>query len=217
MKQFIMIMALSLCMAQAAQSQSEEKAKEVQFYLTGGMKAFSPKAFGQTNSVAPSMVPMLGGGALWQLGRIQLGAEFNYLDGKKDTEDFESILTGINGNIIVGYAWELSRSLKLSAQSGFTYSLHHLAVTDNAYAGPDNLNATIYHNLSYSVPVSVMLQRVGSGGLTTGLRLGYQIGVGPNEWRYIEGANTEVFTSGADGFYFQLVFGGLLGRKGQGQ
>jgi hypothetical protein len=210
MKRMIILLAISLIFGPAAMAQMANAGKEMQFYLMAGMKSFAPKYFNSTTSVAPSIVPTIGGGALWQVNRLQFGAEFSYLDGKKDTEAFGSILTGINANILAGYRWDLSEKMRLSVQSGFGYSLHHLAVTDNTYSGTAQLNATIYHNMVISVPVSVMLQRVSATGLFTGLRVGYNVAIGHNHWRYLEGSSSEEYMSDADGLYFQLVFGGLL-------
>ncbi len=183
---------------------------EMQFYLSGGVKSFSEKPFNNTISISPDFVPSIGAGLTWQRNGLQLGTEFLYLDGKKDTDDFGSILSGINANVLAGYQLISGPKFRLSAQSGFTYALHHLTVTDHNYSGSAHLNSTIYHNMVIAIPAVVMLQHVSSNGLFTGLRLSYTFAVGHNEWRYIEGANTEVYTSGADGFQAQLIFGGLL-------
>lgn len=191
----------------ASFAQSE---KTMQVYVMAGVKAFSPKEFNSPESVAPSMVPGIGGGALWNVNRFQFGTEFMYLDGKKDTEAFGSILTGINANILAGYSWDLGGRMTLTAQTGFGYSLHHLAVTDNTYAGSAKLNSTIYHNMVISVPVALMIQRTSANGVFTGLRVGYQVPIGHNHWRYIEGDKTENYMSASDGLYIQVTFGGLL-------
>jgi hypothetical protein len=206
MKKLIAFLSV-VFVATAAEAQVK---KEAQVFVQAGVKAFSSKTFNSSVSLSPSFVPMLGGGALWQLSHWQVGVDFSYLDGKKDTDEFGSILTGINANILGGYRWDISDRVKLSLQSGFGYSLHHLAVTYHHYQGSNRMNSTIYHNMVISVPVSVWLQRVSDNGLFTGVRLGYNVDVGVNEWRYIEGTNTEVYTSAADGFYFQLVFGGII-------
>lgn len=213
MQRTIFLFALALLFGPAAMAQMANTATDMQFYIMAGMKAFSPKTFNNTESVAPSMVPTIGGGAIWQVNHWQLGAEFSYLDGKKDTEDFGSILTGINANILAGYRWDLSERTKLSVQSGFGYSLHHLAVTDNNYSGGAKLNSTIYHNMVISVPVAVTLQRMSNSGIFTGVRVGYHMNIGHNHWRYIEGPVTEEYTSNADGPYFQIIVGGLLSLK----
>jgi hypothetical protein len=58
-----------------------------------------------------------------------------------------------------------------------------------------------------------MLQRINTNGTFFGVRAGYHFNGMPNEWRYMEGSTTEVFAADTDGFYFQLVFGGLLKLK----
>jgi hypothetical protein len=64
--------------------------------------------------------------------------------------------------------------------------------------------------MTFTLPTSIWLRRTSESGVFTGLRVGYNIPLGASEWRYIEGSKTEVYTSAADGLYFQLVFGGLL-------
>ncbi len=215
MKRLMVIFLWTLAGATGAWAQSAKVNPEVQLYLMGGMKGFAPKPFNREESVSPAWIPTLGAGALYQLKNIQVGMEFNYLDGKKDTDQFGSILTGINANILAGYRWSIGSRAKLSLQTGFAYSLHHLAVTDNHYSGSDRLNTTVFHNLSVAVPVSLLIQRVSPSGLFTGLKVGYHVAVGANSWRYMEGHKTEVYTSGVDGLFFQLVFGGLLTLKPQ--
>lgn len=215
MKRLTVICLLSLALAPMASAQSAEANPEMHFYLLGGMKGFAPKPFNRDESVSPAWVPTLGAGALYQMQKIQFGVEFNYLDGKKDTEMFGSILTGINANILAGYRWSVGSRVKFSLQTGFAYSLHHLAVTDNHYSGTARLNTTVFHNLSVAVPVSLFVQRVSPSGLFTGLKVGYHFAVGANSWRYMEGHQTEVYTSGTDGLFLQLVFGGLLTLKSQ--
>lgn len=189
----------------------------MQVYFMAGFKSFSDKSFNSPVSVAPSMVPTIGGGALWNFNRLQAGAEFNYLDGKKDTDQFGSILTGINSNVLVGYSWPLGQRTRVTAQTGFGYSLHHLAVTDHTFSGTTQLNSTIYHNMVISIPIALMVQRVSPGGVMTALRLGYQLPVGHNHWRYIEGDQTVNYHSDNDGLHVQLIFGGLLGQKSKAE
>lgn len=193
-----------------SQAQSNQSNKELHLYLTGGIKILQPKYFNQVANISPDFVPTIGGGALWQVNKFQVGGEFNYTDGKKQTSEFGTIFTGINFNLIGGYGWSLGQKLKLSVQSGFGYSLYHLSFTDKNYNDTANLNTAIYHNFIYTVPLSVMLLRINSNGTFVGVRAGYNFYVMPNEWRYMEGANTEVYTSGTDGLYFQLVLGGLF-------
>ena len=214
MKHFLTSVLVTLAIASAT-SQSFTPAKSLNVYMQAGMRAFSAKEFNSATSLSPSVVPGIGGGAIWQINKIQFGAEFTYLDGKKDTEDFSSVLSGINAHLLVGYGVDLSDRMRISLQTGFGYNLHHLTVTNLAYTGDARLNSTIYHNMGYSLPTSIWLQRRSENGVFTGLRAGYNIPVGSSEWRYIEGARTEVYTAAADGFYFQLVFGGLLNLNGK--
>jgi len=206
MKQLIITIAASLIVSACA-AQSE---KAMNVYVLAGARAFAPKQFNGATSLAPSLVPSIGGGAIWQLKRFQLGAEFSYLDGKKDTEEFSSVLSGINAHVLGGYSFSLTDRLKLSLQAGFGYNLHHLTVTNLSYTGAAQLNSTIYHNMTYTIPVSIWLQRTSASGVFTGLRVGYNIPAGMSEWRYIEGSNNVSYSGGNDGLYFQLVFGGLL-------
>lgn len=198
-----------------ATGQSITPAKSLNIYMQAGMRAFSAKEFNSTTSLSPSLLPGIGGGAIWQVNHLQFGAEFTYLDGKKDTEEISSVLSGINAHVLVGYGVDLGDRMRISFQTGFGYNLHHLTVTNLAYTGDARLNSTIYHNMGYSLPTSVWLQRRSENGVFTGLRAGYNIPVGASEWRYIEGSRTEVYTAAADGFYFQLVFGGLLNLNGK--
>jgi hypothetical protein len=186
------------------------KNKELQLYGTVGMKVLQPKYFGHPTNISPSAVPTVGGGATWERQRFHMGAEFNYTDGKKQTDAYGTIFTGINFNLIAGYRWDLDQKLKLSLQSGFGYNLYHLSLTDKNYAGTANLNTAIYHNFMYTVPVSVMFQRFNSNGTFVGIKAGYNFNVMPNEWRYIEGPTTEIFTSSSEGLYFQIILGGLI-------
>lgn len=195
---------------QISQAQSKQIDKELHLYLTGGIKILQPKYFNLDSNISPEFVPTIGGGAFWQMKKIQVGGEFNYTDGKKQTSEFGTIFTGINFNLIGGYAWNVGHKLKLSVQSGFGYSLYHLSFTDKNFSGTANLNTAIYHNFIYSVPVSVVLLQINSNGTFVGVRAGYNFNIMPNEWRYMEGASTEVYTSGTDGLYLQIVLGGLF-------
>lgn len=210
MKQLTILTILIGLIVHVSQGQSKESSKELQLYLTGGVKFLQPKYFHHEANISPDFVPTIGGGALWRMKKFQIGGEFNYTDGKKQTSEFGTIFTGINFNLIGGYDWHLGQQLRLSFQSGFGYSLHHLSFTDKNYNGTANLNTAIFHNLIYTVPVSAMLQRINSNGTFIGFRAGYNFNVMPNEWRYIEGTSTEVYTSNTDGLYFQIVFGGLF-------
>lgn len=209
MKRFLTSMAASLILASAT-AQTAAPSKSLNVYMQAGMRSFSSKEFNGTESLSPSLVPGIGGGVILERNRIQFGMEFTYLDGKKDTEAFSSVLSGINAHVLAGYRFDLSKRIRLSIQTGFGYNLHHLTVTNLSYTGAAQLNSTIYHNMTYTIPTSLWLQRTSESGLFTGLRIGYNIPVGMSEWRYIEGARTEVYMSSADGLYFQLVFGGLL-------
>jgi hypothetical protein len=198
---------------QISPAQTKRNNKESQVYLTGGIKFLQPKYFNLETNIAPLFVTTIGGGALRQVKKFQFGGEFNYTDGKKQTSAFSSIFTGINFNLISGYYWNLGQKLRLSVQSGFGYSLYHLSFTDKNYTNSSNLNTAIYHNFIYTVPVSVMLLRTNSNGTFAGVRAGYNLNVLPNEWRYMKGAGTEVYRTGNDGYYFQIVLGGLFKSK----
>jgi len=210
MKRLTVLIFLIGLMVQVSQAQEEQSNKELQVYLTGGIKLLQPKYFNLETNVSPDFVPTIGGGALWQVNKFRVGGEFNYTDGKKQTSEFGTIFTGINFNLIGGYGWNVGHKLKLSAQSGFGYSLYHLSFTDKSYNNTANLNTAIYHNFIYTIPVSVMLQRINSNGTFVAIRTGYNFNIMPNEWRYIEGARTDIYTSRTDGLYFQVVLGGLF-------
>lgn len=186
--------------------------KSLNLYAVAGMRLLSEKPFGYGENVSPDFIPTLGAGVLWQLKRFQLGGEFTFSDGKKDTDQFGTILTGISANLVAGYTFPVSRNLRLALQTGLGYSLYHLSVTDHAYQGSANLNTTIYHNVVYSIPVSAMVQHAFSNGTYVGLRGGYAFNVKPSEWRYIEGSTTEVSEAGTDGVFVQVLFGGIFTR-----
>lgn len=213
MKHILILTALYTWVVMSAQSQSTTSKGELQLYITAGMKFLQPKYFGHATNISPASVPTLGSGALWQMKKFQLGGEFNYADGKKQTSEFGTIFTGINFALLGGYTWSLGKKLTFGVQTGFGYSLYHLSLTDKNYNGSANLNTAIYHNFIYTIPVSGVLQRVNTNGTFFGLRAGYHFNSMPNEWRYIEGATTEVFPADTDGFYFHVVFGGLLKLK----
>jgi len=210
MKRLTILIFLIGLIVQVSHAQSKQSNKELQLYLTGGIKLLQPKYFNLETNISPDFVPTIGGGALWQVKKFQVGGEFTYTDGKKQTSEFGTIFTGINFNLIGGYGWKLGQKLTLTVQSGFGYSLYHLSLTDKNYSGNANLNTAIYHNFIYTVPVSVMLQRINSNGTFVGIRTGYNFNIMPNEWRYMEGARTDIYTSGTDGLYFQIVLGGLF-------
>jgi Outer membrane protein beta-barrel domain len=208
MKQ-ILFFLMFLTISSVVQAQSSDT-KQLQFYLSGGIKMLKPKYFSYEENISPGAVPMIGGGALWQWRKFQLGGEFSYIDGKKNTQEFGTILTGINFNFLAGYNHRLSRKISVGLQSGFGYSLYHLSYTDISYIGSPNLNTAIYHNMIYTVPLLVNVHRRSENGMITGLRVGYNFNVGPGAWRYIEASTTETFKTGNEGLFFQLVVGGLL-------
>jgi len=186
---------------------------DLQLYLAGGIKMLNPEYFSYEENISPSAVPIMGGGALWQWKKFQLGGEFTYIDGKKNTPEFGTIITGINFNLLAGYLHQLSGEVSIGLQTGFGYSLYHLSYTDKSYNGSANLNAAIYHNLVYTVPLSVNVYRRNENGLFTGLRVGYNFKVGSGSWRYMEGSSTETFNAGSEGLFFQLVAGGFMKLK----
>lgn len=210
MKRLSILLSIMTLFIEGSQSQPNQNTSELKMYLTGGIKFLQPKYFDHGSNISPNFVPTIGGGALWQLNRFQMGGEFNYTDGKKQSSEFGTILSGIGFNLIGGYCWKLGKKLMLNAQSGFGYSLSHLSVTDKTYNNNATLNTAIYHNVIYTVPLSVDLLHANSNGTFIGFRVGYNFNVIPNEWRYMQGANTEVYTSGTDGFYVQIVLGGLF-------
>ncbi len=203
------LILLALLAAPLARAQAPAD-KKLNLYVVAGMRLLSDKSFGYSESVSPAAAPTLGAGATWQRNRILLSGEFNFTDAKKDTDEFGTILTGVSANVLVGYAFILSRNTALQLQSGFGYSLYHLAVADNGYQGSANLNTTVYHNVVYSVPVSALVQRKFSNGTFAGIRAGYNIPLQPSEWRYIEGSTTEVSVAGTDGVFIQVLFGGIF-------
>ncbi len=206
----ILTSLMTVLVLSSAAAQVTPSTKTLSIYMQAGVRAFSAKEFNSNTSLSPSVVPGIGGGAIWQKNKFQFGAEFTYLDGKKETDELSSVLSGINAHVLAGYGIDLGKRLNLSLQSGFGYNLHHLTVTNLTYTGAARLNSTIFHNMTFTLPTSIWLRRTSESGVFTGLRVGYNIPVGTSEWRYIEGSKTEVYTSSADGFYFQLVFGGLL-------
>lgn len=210
MKTYIVIALFMATLAGTSVNAQSQESKSLNLYAVAGLRFLSEKPFGFSENVSPDFVPSLGAGVLWQLKRFQLGGEFSFSDGKKDTEEFGTILTGISTNLVVGYTVALNRKLSLNLQSGFGYSLYHLSVTDHGYQGPANLNTTIYHNVVYSIPVSVMVQRKFANRTYVGLRGGYSFNIKPSEWRYIEGSVTEVSSAGTDGAFVQVIFGGIF-------
>jgi hypothetical protein len=213
MKHFILL-SLGLMISALAHSQSLINDKELNLYISGGMKLLTPKYFGHAANISPNSVPTIGGGALWQKNKFQFGGEFNYTDGKKNTPEFGTIFTGINFNLIAAYNYNLTEKIRIGIQSGFGYSLHHLSLTDNNFVGTPKLNTAIYHNMIYTVPLALTVQRININKTFVGIKAGYNFNAMPNEWRYIEGSTTEISTTGTDGFFIQLLFGGVFNRKG---
>lgn len=210
MKRLTVFILINLVVVLFAQSQSVPNSNELQLYLTGGVKLLHPKYFNHSANISPTVVPTIGGGGLWHVSNFQVGGEFTYTDGKKQTTEWGTIFTGINFNVLGGYQRNFNEKFNISIQAGFGYSLYHLSLTDKSYIGNANLNTAIYHNMMYTVPISVMLQKVFPNKTFIGIRAGYSFNVMPNEWRYIEGKSTETFPAGTDGLNFQLVFGGIL-------
>lgn len=207
--QYILFTLLSVLAAPSAVAQAPSE-KSLNLYVVTGFRLLSDKSFGYGESVSPAAAPTLGAGAAWQRKRFSLSGEFSFMDAKKDTDAFGTILTGVSANVLLGYSFTLSRNTTLQVQSGFGYSLYHLAVADNQYQGSANLNTTVYHNVVYSVPVSAMVQHAFRNGTYAGIRAGYNIPAKPSEWRYIEGSTTEVSVAGSDGVFVQVIFGGLF-------
>lgn len=213
MKHLIILTTFTTCIVWAALSQPVPKNSELQLYIAPGVKFLQPKYFGHTVNISPATVPSIGSGIVWQMKKFQLGGEFNYTDGQKQTAETGTIFTGINVNVIGGYCWSLGKRLNFNIQTGFGYHLFHLSMTDKNYNGSANLNTAIYHNYVYTVPVSATLQKINANGTFIGMRAGYHFTVMPNEWRYIQGTSTQVFTTKNDGFYLQLLLGGLIKLK----
>jgi len=210
MKQILFFVPIFFLILETPQSQSVKKSPDLLLYLCGGVKLLAPKHFGHDVNISPNSVPTIGGGAIWQLNKFQFGGEFNFTDGKKQATDFGTIFTGINFNLIAGYRYILTNKIRLGFQTGFGYGLSHLSVTDKHFTGSPKLNTAIYHNLIYTVPLALTIQRISSNGILFEIQGGYHFNVIPNEWRYMKGSSTEIYTGGIDGFFVKLVVGGLL-------
>lgn len=208
-KHFLSLLLMAVLAGPTASAQTVNN-RSLNLYALAGVRLLSEKPFGYGENVSPDFVPTLGAGVAWQFRKFRLGGEFSFSDGKKDTDEFGTILTGISANLVAGYSFRLSQNTELQLQSGLGYTLNHLSVTDHAYQGNANLNTTIYHQVVYSIPVSAMIQRGFGNGTYLGIRAGYSFNVNPNQWRYIEGSMTEISVAGTDGVFIQVLFGGIF-------
>jgi len=209
MKQLTVLIALLIAFILNANAQSD-KHNELNLYGSAGVKWLTSKTFSYEKNISPSLASVIGGGAVWQKGKAQFGAEFGYTNATSHESGHRSAYSGVNISFIGGYRFDLSLRYKLSLQSGLGYTLNHMYVTDQSFTSVDYLNTAVFHNNNYYVPVSVMLQRVHARGTFMGFKAGYNFSVSGNDWKYMEGAATQTFSAGQDGFYVQLIFGGLL-------
>ena len=69
----------------------------------------------------------------------------------------------------------------------------------------------MFHNNSYHIRVSILLQMVKPNGTIWGIKTGYNINVsGDNKWEFREKDGLHYYAAKSGGFYAQLIFGGLL-------
>ncbi len=209
MKQLTSLIALVFGLTINVLAQSD-KQNELHLYGAAGVKWLQPKTFAYDKNVSPSLASVIGGGAIWQKGKAQLGAEFGYTNATSHLSGHRYAYSGVSINFIGGYRFDLSQRYKLSLQSGLGYSLNHMYVTDQSFTSVDYLNTAVFHNNSYTIPLAVMLQRVHTEGTFIGIKAGYNFHVSGNEWKYMEGVTRQHFSADPEGLYVQLIFGGLL-------
>lgn len=198
---------VTLALGVSAQS---TRNKELHLYGSIGAKVLQQKYFTYETNISPSLASAIGGGAIWQRGKTQLGGEFFYTNATSHKSGYRSAYSGVNAALLAGYRFDLNQTLKASVQTGIGYSLNHMYITDETFVSHDHLNTAIFHNNNYSIPVAVMLQRINPRGTFMGLKVGYTVNLTSNHWRSVEGTTTHHFSTGTDGFFAQLIFGGLL-------
>jgi hypothetical protein len=116
----------------------------------------------------------------------------------------------MNTNFFVGYQL-LNKSLNLSLLAGFGYSLNHIVVTDMGRNNTGLYNSAMFHNNSYNIPVSILLQKVKPNGTFWGIKTGYNINVSRNnKWEFREKDGQHHYAAKSGGYYAQLILGGLL-------
>jgi hypothetical protein len=187
------------------------KRKELHLYATFGAKCLQPKSFFYGKDVSPGSVATMGAGSFIQKSRFQFITEFFYSSGSRQEQNLLSQYSGIDANLLIGYSFELSSKLSLSLRTGFGYSLSHMFVTNEQHQDPQNMNASIFHDNEYTLPVAVMLQRACGAGTFIGVQIGYNVRIsGDDSWRFEQNGTTTRFTSAPDGAYVQFIIGGLL-------
>jgi hypothetical protein len=209
MKVTTSIIALLFLLASITNGQTVAN-KKLHLYGSAGTKFLSSKTFLYSRNVSPSLASIIGGGAVRQKGSAQWGAEFFYSHGTSHLANYRSAYSGVTFNFAGGYCFDFSEKMKLSLQSGLGYSLNHLYVTDENYTSAAALNTAVFHNYSYTVPLSVMLQRVTPRGTFAGAKVGYHFNVRPSQWMFRESGRKQHFATDPEGFFIQLIFGGLL-------
>ena len=202
-----MILMIGLRLGVNAQS---ARNNELHLYGSVGVKFLQSKSFSYAANISPSIASAIGGGAIWQKSNFQFGGEFFYTNATKHIAGYRSAYSGVNINFVGGYRVDLDNTFRLSIQSGIGYSLNHMYISDESLVSHDHISTDIFHNNNYSIPVSVMLQRVHSRGTFMGLKVGYNFNINTNHWKYMEGTTTHHFTTGSDGLFVQLILGGLM-------
>ena len=157
------------------------------------------------------MAPTIGGGVAWQNQKLRLGVDMFYYKVTSHLDEFRSEYMGLNSSILAGYRIDLNKIYNFSVQSGFSYTLNHIYLTNHHYASEEHLNTAIFHNFNYGIPLLFMLQRVSSKAVTMGIRAGYQFNLQKdNVWKYRGAEGDHSFNIRHEGAYVQVVFGGLL-------
>jgi hypothetical protein len=91
MKSKIGFMAMMVVVALSVQAQVVRK-NELQLYGSVGAKILQPKSFAYAMNISPSFATTIGGGAIWQKGKVQLGGEFFFTNATRHVLDIAPLI-----------------------------------------------------------------------------------------------------------------------------
>src|SRR4051812_21023567 len=136
---------------------------KLHLYASFGAKKLTGQQLSYSKEITPTIGSAIGAGSLFQKKNFLLGSEFYYSKGYKEMDALRTHYSSMNTNFLVGYQL-LNKSIKVSLLTGFGYSLNHIVVTDMGTNNNGFYNSVMFHNNSYNIPVSILLQKVKPNG-----------------------------------------------------
>lgn len=161
---------------------------------------FIVDAASQMNSFA------IGAGSAFTKNNFVGGLEFVYASGRNSNDNGETQYVGFSNTFFGGYNISKSNTWKIEPTAGIVLSNHQLIVQNESGSRFQN-----FANNPLLGTISLNIKNVGSNGLFTGAKLGYNFPFsGETEWKNKVGDTASGLSDNMGSFYIQVNIGGFL-------